>query len=146
MCCSTTIWYYNLQILKAVRYSTRVSRYTSQAYIVYRLGKPNIVSRIDKVAKMVKKLFSHSLSPLLFLPFLSLSLPPCTRPVISTTTSIIPCIVYRLVYRDTFAVSTRVSTQQEIWDIAQPYKYYSKTIYVSMLYAKKGNQDNGHFM
>ncbi len=30
------------------------------------------------------------------------------------------CIVYRLVYRDTFAVSTRVSTRQEILDIAQP--------------------------
>ena len=29
------------------------------------------------------------------------------------------CIVYRLVYRDTFAVSTRVSTRQEILDIAQ---------------------------
>ena len=31
------------------------------------------------------------------------------------------CIVYWLVYRDTFAVSTRVSTRQENLDIAQPY-------------------------
>ena len=30
--------------------------------------------------------------------------------------------MYRLVYCDTFAVSTRVLTRQENFDIAQPYK------------------------
>ncbi len=117
---------------KAVRYSTRVSRYTSQACIVYRLGKLNIVSRIGKHEKhewlMLEKLFL-SLSLCLFPPpSLSLSLSVCvyTRPDrVSTRVSryILPtlCIVYRLVYRDIFSVSTRVSTRQKKLNIAQPY-------------------------
>ena len=41
------IFFQKLEI-KTVRYSTRVSRYTSQGCIVYRLGKLNIVSCIGK--------------------------------------------------------------------------------------------------
>ncbi len=95
---------------KAVRYSTRVSRYTSQACIVYRLGKLNIVSRIGKHEKhewlMLEKLFL-SLSLCLFPPPLSLSLSLCvcvypTRPCID---SCIAIHFANFVYR----VSTRVS-------------------------------------
>ncbi len=46
VCIYVSMYVSMYESIKAVRYSTRVSRYTSQACIVYRLGKPNIVSCI----------------------------------------------------------------------------------------------------
>ncbi len=93
---------------KAVRYSTRVSRYTSQACIVYRLGKQNIISCT----------LSLSLSLSLSLPLSSSKIPCIMYRLVYRDT--FGAILYRLVYHDTFAVSTRVSTREDNLDIAQP--------------------------
>ncbi len=94
------------------------------SHSVATLGKPNIVLCIGKHKNkwlMLKKALSLSLSVSVSLshPPLSVSLYP-TRPCIDSCIAILLaplCIVYQLVYHDTFAVST----QQEILNIAQPY-------------------------
>ncbi len=43
------------------------------------------------------------------------------------------CIVYRLMYYDTFGILTRVSTRQEIWDIVQTYPIPEIAFFTSSL-------------
>ncbi len=130
-----------------MRYSTRVSRYTSQACIVYRLGKLNIVScRVWQYVQYVQYCIVHNhftfskenfckfATTLLLLqhPPPPTSPPPCMNSCIAILFALF-CIVYRLVYRDIFRVSTRVSTRQEICDIAQPYHLHNIVLNASCI-------------
>ncbi len=135
-----------------MRYSTRVSRYTSRACIVHRLGKLNIVSCITKRGK------KNSISPFFILPTFPTTTTPNHCPTniaevwlvsdpyqfqlttirCQPTSAILvwlPCALFALVYH----VSTRVS--QYFWridsciDSARNFRYRTTLLFLlSLLY------------